>query len=73
MSDTATINTGTTTYLHPPRLERIPAPRYTAKDILGVSGQPGSYRGGLKAYLGDRRAHRAYRAWREQYGKRRLA
>jgi hypothetical protein len=64
MTDTQTI-----TYLHPPRLERIPAPRYTAADVLGLpfNGQRPTYSGGLKAYAKDRRAHRAYRAWRDQF------
>lgn len=38
--------------------ERIPSPRYTAKDILD-----GTYRGGLAKYRKDEDAQEAYRRW----------
>ena len=50
-------------YIEPPR-ERAPRPKYTAKDILGLYGQPPIYKGGLKAYAGDHKAHRAYKIWK---------
>jgi hypothetical protein len=53
----------TTTYTCPTPAPRVDPPKWTAKDILGVSGSRPKYRGGLARYATDRRAHRAYRAW----------
>lgn len=59
---------GEIVYLHQPPA-RVPSPRYSAKDILGVYGQTPRFKGGLKAYARNQKLINQYRVWRAQYRK----